>query len=75
MSLPLTEGEGTISEICNAMVQKHIPYTSADHLIIPLVREMFARLYNRRQLVRLIGVRFSSLVGGHYQINLFDDRG
>ncbi|MBC7391545.1 MAG: acyltransferase [Opitutaceae bacterium] len=25
MSLPLTEGEGTIKEICDAMVQKHIP--------------------------------------------------
>ncbi len=26
MSLPLTEGEGTVKEICDAMVQKHIPY-------------------------------------------------
>lgn len=26
MSLPKTEGEGTIQEIVNAMVQKHIPY-------------------------------------------------
>src|SRR6201993_779546 len=26
MSLPKTEGEGTIQEICNAMVQKHIPF-------------------------------------------------
>src|SRR5471030_3477984 len=26
MSLQKTEGEGTIQEICNAMVQKHIPY-------------------------------------------------
>jgi len=26
MSLPMTEGEGTISEICEAMIQKHIPY-------------------------------------------------
>ncbi|HQZ44403.1 MAG TPA: nitrilase-related carbon-nitrogen hydrolase, partial [Flavobacteriales bacterium] len=25
MSLPMTEGEGTIPEIINAMVQKHIP--------------------------------------------------
>ena len=25
MSLPKTEGEGTIPEIVNAMVQKHIP--------------------------------------------------
>ena len=26
MSLPKTEGEGTIQEIVNAMVDKHIPY-------------------------------------------------
>jgi len=26
MSLAITEGEGTISEICDAMVKKHIPY-------------------------------------------------
>ena len=26
MSLGISEGEGTISEICDAMVQKHIPY-------------------------------------------------
>jgi len=26
MSLPKTEGEGTIHEIVDAMVQKHIPY-------------------------------------------------
>jgi DNA polymerase-4 len=61
------------SDFDTRTLQKQIPYTSADHDLIPLVRELFARLYNRRQLVRLIGVRFSNLVGGHYQINLFDD--
>jgi DNA polymerase-4 len=61
------------SDFDTRTLQKHIPYTSADHLLIPLVRDMFAKLYNRRQLVRLIGVRLSNLVGGHYQINLFDD--
>ena len=30
-------------------------------------------MYDRRLLVRLIGVRFSHLVPGNYQINLFDD--
>lgn len=37
------------------------------------MRELFKQLYTRRVLVRLIGVRFSGLVEGHYQINLFDD--
>lgn len=53
--------------------QVHIPYTSADHILVPVVLELFNKLYDRRILVRLIGVKFSHLVGGHYQINLFDD--
>jgi len=53
--------------------QAKISYTSADHILIPKVEELFKQLYSRRMLIRLIGVRFSGLVGGHYQINLFDD--
>ena len=53
--------------------QKRIPYTSADHILIPLILELFENLYNRRMRVRLIGVRFSHLVSGGYQINLFED--
>lgn len=53
--------------------QIRIPYTSADHVLMPTVLELFNKLYDRRILVRLIGVKFSHLVGGHYQINLFDD--
>ena len=44
-------------------LQRHIPYTAADHQLIPLVRDLFARCYNRRLLVRLVGIRFSELVG------------
>ncbi len=54
-------------------VQQRIPYTSADHVLIPIVKELFRKLYSRRLLIRLIGVRFSSLVYGNYQINLFED--
>jgi DNA polymerase IV len=54
-------------------LQSRIPYTAADHILIPRINELFERLYNRRLLVRLVGVRFSHLVGGGYQINLFDD--
>ncbi|TFG73056.1 MAG: DNA polymerase IV, partial [Flavobacteriales bacterium] len=53
--------------------QLHIPYTSADHILIPKILELFKTLYNRRLLVRLVGIRFSHLVSGNYQINLFDD--
>lgn len=50
-----------------------IPYTSADHILIKTATELFHKLYDRRLLVRLIGVRFSDLIHGHYQINLFED--
>jgi len=54
-------------------MQQRIPYTSADHSILPVVKELFRKLYSRRLLIRLIGVRFSSLVYGNYQIKLFED--
>jgi len=54
-------------------LQSRIPYTSADHVLIPKTLELFDKLYNKRLLVRLIGVRFSHLVEGGLQINLFED--
>jgi len=53
--------------------QATIPYTAADHVLVQKARELFNKLYDRRLLVRLIGIRFSHLVPGNYQINLFDD--
>lgn len=53
--------------------QLRIPYTSADHVLIPKILDLFNGLYNKRMLVRLIGIRFSHLVSGNYQINLFED--
>ncbi len=54
-------------------MQKRIPYSSADHKIIPIVKELYKKLYQRRMLVRLVGVRFSHLVEGGHQIDIFDD--
>jgi DNA polymerase-4 len=53
--------------------QMTIPYTCSDHILLEKVKELFHRLYDRRLLVRLIGIRFSHLVQGNYQISLFDD--
>ncbi|WP_028870850.1 DNA polymerase IV [Psychroserpens burtonensis] len=53
--------------------QIKITYSSADHTIIPKALELFEKLYNRRLLVRLVGVKFTDIVSGNYQINLFDD--
>ncbi|HLF65555.1 MAG TPA: DNA polymerase IV [Saprospiraceae bacterium] len=54
-------------------LQSRIPYTSADHVLLPKAKELFDKLYNRRMLVRLLGVRMSGLVSGNYQMNLFTD--
>jgi DNA polymerase-4 len=54
-------------------MQAQIPYTSLDHTLIEKVKELFDRLYQKRMLIRLIGVRFSHLVQGSYQYNLFED--
>ena len=53
--------------------QLKIPYTAADHILIPKALELFDKLYDKRLLVRLIGVRCSDLAGGNYQISLFED--
>lgn len=53
--------------------QVHIPYTSSDHVLLKTVSELFEKLYNRRMLIRLVGVRLSSLVEGSHQIHLFED--
>jgi DNA polymerase-4 len=53
--------------------QARVPYTANDHTLIKTVMGLFHQLYRRRVLVRLVGVRFSHLVGGGYQINLFED--
>lgn len=53
--------------------QIHIPYTSSDYTLLRVVTELFDKLYNRRMLIRLVGVRLSGLVHGSHQINLFDD--
>ncbi|MFO0356556.1 MAG: DNA polymerase IV [Sphingobacteriaceae bacterium] len=53
--------------------QMRIPYTSLDHVLIEKVQELFDKLYQKRMLIRLIGIKFSHLVQGSYQYNLFDD--
>ncbi|AWL08892.1 DNA-directed DNA polymerase [Aquirufa nivalisilvae] len=50
-----------------------LPATASDHRLIPAVVELFEKLYDRRLLIRLIGVRFSKLLQGQEQLNLFDD--
>lgn len=53
--------------------QKSIDYTNADHLLLQTAQELFEKLYDRRMLVRLLGIRFTKLVPGNYQIKLYED--
>jgi len=53
--------------------QVALPYTCADHILIKNALAAFEKLYNRRMLVRLVGVRFSKLCRGGAQLSLFDD--
>ncbi len=53
--------------------QIHIPYTASDETILRTALDLFNKLYNRRMLIRLVGVRLSGLVHGNSQISLFDD--
>lgn len=53
--------------------QCRVSYTSADHTLSQTVMELFDKLYNRRMRIRLIGVRFTNLVRGSLQINIFED--
>jgi DNA polymerase-4 len=54
-------------------LQKSIPYTAADHDLFPIAKDLFERIFQRRILIRLIGLRYSALVAGNHQLSLFDE--
>ena len=53
--------------------QCKVPYTSADHTLLKYVLELFKKVYTRRMRIRLVGVRFTGLVHGSHQMDLFED--
>ena len=53
--------------------QTTVPYTCADDEVIPVVKELFDKLYRKGEPVRLLGVRLSELTNDAIQTNLFDD--
>jgi DNA polymerase-4 len=61
------------SDFDTCTAQKTVAYTNQDHVILQTVKELFLKVNTRRLLIRLIGVRFSNLIPGNYQINLFQD--
>ena len=52
--------------------QLRIPYTNRDDVLIDTVMQLFKKAYERRVLIRLIGVRFTHLIHANYQLQLFD---
>ncbi|HVV54300.1 MAG TPA: DNA polymerase IV [Mucilaginibacter sp.] len=53
--------------------QEKINLTAAEHILIPGIRNLLTKAWERNRPVRLIGVRLSQLCTGSYQINLFED--
>lgn len=53
--------------------QLHIPYTNSDRTLTEKVMELFKKLHRERVLIRLVGVKFSNLIQGAYQVDLFND--
>lgn len=53
--------------------QKRIAYTASDKTLTAYAHQLFDKLFERRQLIRLVGVKFSQLVHGNYQVELFED--
>jgi len=56
-----------------ATMQGRISYTAADRMLFQKAEELFKKLFTRRMMLRLIGVKFSDLICGTYQIDLFRD--
>ena len=54
-------------------LQKRIPYTAFDHVLISEAKDLFKRLYQRRMLIRLLGVKLSGMVHGTPQLSLFEN--
>ena len=50
-----------------------IAFTSNDDVLIRHAHELFDKLYQRRMLIRLIGVKLAGMVHGNQQIDLFQD--
>jgi DNA polymerase-4 len=53
--------------------QATIPYSSLDGVLIKKTKELFKELYQKRVLLRLVGVRLSNLVNGFEQIDLYTE--
>jgi len=63
----------TYSNMQTFTKQSVIPYTNADSILFTTAKFLFSKLYERRMLIRTLGVSFNHLIPGNLQISLFDD--
>lgn len=50
-----------------------IPYSASDHVLIDRAKKLLDRVFDQKQLIRLIGLKVSGLIQGHQQLALFED--
>jgi len=53
--------------------QCKVAYTAVDHTLSRIALDLFEKLYTRRMRLRLVGLRFTNLVHGQHQMDLFED--
>ncbi len=53
--------------------QCRVAYTAVDHTLSRVALDLFEKLYTRRMRLRLVGLRFTNLVHGEHQMDLFED--
>ena len=54
-------------------MQARVAYNALDSLLIEKVKELFEKLFQKRMMIRLIGIKFSHLIQGTYQFDLFEN--
>ena len=54
-------------------MQAKISFTSLEKAIGERALQLFDKLFTKRMLIRLIGVKLSHLISGSYQIDLFQN--
>lgn len=61
------------SDFTTVSRQEVIPYTALDDQLLSKAKQLFTKLYTKKEKLRLMGVRFSHLIPMTFQMNLFED--
>ena len=72
-ALTLANTHALVIDADGAVIDEGSAAAPAGFVLTRHVLNLFDQLFERRQLIRLIGVKFSGLVSGSYQIDLFED--